>query len=84
MKNVLETLYWSTLSQQREAVPVDEQIQTIAENEGLLKNSLSKDEKKLLLRIVDSKNLIIEATAINSFIHGFKLGLQLGHELDEE
>lgn len=55
-------------------------IRETERNNILLKKHLSKQQKKLLLRIVDGKDLINEISSMNSFADGFKLGLRLGIE----
>jgi hypothetical protein len=42
-----------------------------------LKKKLSANDKKLLLRIVDGKDLLIETAAYENFEHGFCIGIQL-------
>ena len=48
--------------------------------ERLLKKGFSKKRKKLLLKIMDAKDLLREESNLNSFISGFKIGLQVGYE----
>lgn len=42
-----------------------------------LKKQLCANDKKLLLRIVDGKDLLIETAAYQNFQHGICMGIQL-------
>lgn len=44
---------------------------------------LGKSERKLVLRIIDAKDRIIEDTSIDSFISGFELAWRLLTELNQ-
>ena len=43
---------------------------------------LEKNERKLVLRIIDAQNLIAEERSIDSFLCGFKLAWELAYELN--
>lgn len=43
--------------------------------------TLSKDERRILLRIIDVKDQIAEIESVDSFIQGFLLASQLAAEL---
>ena len=45
---------------------------------------LAKPERKLVLRIIDAQNLIIEQTSLDSFTAGFELAWRLSIELQNE
>ncbi len=46
-----------------------------------LKKRLSARQRKLLLEIVDGKDLLIEAAAYENFEHGFCLGIRLAADV---
>ena len=48
------------------------------------REALAKPERKLVLRIIDAQNLIIEQTSLDSFIAGFELAWRLSIELQNE
>ena len=48
----------------------------------LLIETLSKDERKVLLKLIDAKDQITESQSIDSFICGFRLAWQLSAELN--
>jgi len=50
----------------------------------LLKNSLNKNQRKLLLRIIDEKDLLAEEQSICSFKEGVRLGLKIGYEANKD
>jgi len=60
-----------------------EEERRICSNEALLKRDLTKWQKKILLRIIDDKNLICEKTSLDSFEKGFCLGVKLTTEIYE-
>lgn len=43
---------------------------------------LEKPERKLVLRIIDAQNLMIEQRSVDSFICGFRLAWELANELN--
>lgn len=44
---------------------------------------LEKPERRLVLKIIDAKDRIVEDTSIDSFISGFELAWQLSMELNQ-
>lgn len=42
---------------------------------------LDKPERKLVLRIIDAQNLMIEQRSVDSFLCGFQLAWELAYEL---
>ena len=55
--------------------------QRLQSNISLLKRNLSKWQKKILLRIIDDKDLICAIVAQDSFEQGFRLGVKLTTEV---
>ena len=49
-------------------------------NRKLLRRRLSKNERKLLLRIIDANDSITEEKSFQCYLNGFKLGLKIGYE----
>lgn len=60
-----------------------EEEHRLRSNEALLKRDFSKWQKKVLLRIIDDKNLICEKISLDSFENGLRLGLKLATEAYE-
>ena len=58
--------------------------QEIEEYHQVLIERLEKPERKLVLRIIDAQNLIIEQTSLDSFTAGFELAWRLSIELQNE
>jgi len=54
----------------------------IENNERIIKVNMNKRERKILLRMIDAKDLISEERAKYSFIEGFKLGLKIGYAVN--
>ena len=50
-------------------------------NRAELKEQLSADGRKLLLRIIDEKDALVEQAALRNFEKGFRLGAEFGADL---
>ena len=63
---------------------LDEQENEVEECHKALIEALAKPERKLVLRIIDAQNLIIEQTSLDSFMAGFELAWRLSVELHND
>lgn len=63
---------------------LDEQENEVEECHKALIAALEKPERKLVLRIIDAQNLIIEQTSLDSFTAGFGLAWRLSIELQND
>ena len=63
---------------------LDEQENEVEECHKALIAALEKPERKLVLRIIDAQNLIIEQTSLDSFTAGFELAWRLSIELQND
>ena len=63
---------------------LDEQENEVEECHKALIEALAKPERKLVLRIIDAQNLIIEQTSLDSFTAGFELAWRLSIELQND
>ena len=54
---------------------------SIEENHKILIDRLSKEDRKIVLRIIDAEEMICNYQSKASFIQGFKLGVELAIEL---
>lgn len=63
---------------------LDKQENEVEECHKALIAALEKPERKLVLRIIDAQNLIIEQTSLDSFIAGFELAWRLSIELQND
>ena len=61
-----------------------EQENEVEECHKALIEALEKPERKLVLRIIDAQNLIIEQTSLDSFTAGFELAWRLSIELQND
>ena len=61
---------------------MEEAEQEIDDCHQQLINRLEKPERKLVLRIIDTQNLIAEDRSIGSFLCGFQLAWELSNELN--
>ena len=62
----------------------DEQENEVEECHKALIEALAKPERKLVLRIIDAQDSIIELTSLDSFIAGFELAWRLSIELQND
>ena len=62
-------------------LPIPETEQEIEDCHKQLIERLEKPERKLVLRIIDTQNHIIEERSLDSFLCGFKLAWGLTNEL---
>lgn len=62
----------------------DEQENEVEECHKALIAALEKPERKLVLRIIDAQDSIIELTSLDSFIAGFELAWRLSIELHND
>ena len=63
-------------------LPMEDAEQEIDDCHRQLIDRLEKPERKLVLRIIDTQNLIAEERSIDSFLCGFKLAWDLSNELN--
>ena len=78
MDDILKALYNSfyTAPEHREL------IEAVEANRSLLREKLSHEDRKLVLRIIDDMGLIIQEQSFDSFVCGFKLAWRLANELN--
>lgn len=77
MENLLRTLYWD-LYTPRENPETEQELNDCHKQ---LIDILGNPERKLVLRIIDGKDRLVDEIGLDSFIFGFKLATQLAHEL---
>ena len=63
-------------------LPMEEAEQEIETCHQQLIGRLEKPERRLVLRIMDAQNLMIEQRSVDSFICGFRLAWELANELN--
>ena len=77
MPKRLDDLYHSFFTPQE----LTELKSSIEENHKILIENLSKEDRKIVLRIIDAEEMICNYQSKASFIQGFKLGVELAIEL---
>ena len=60
----------------------DEQENEVKKCHKALIEVLAKPERKLVLRIIDAQNLMIEQRSVDGFICGFRLAWEMANELN--
>ena len=78
MNNILQSLYDRFYT----PLPTTEDRQEIEQYHRMLIERLDKPERKLVLRIIDAQNLMIEQRSVDSFICGFHLAWEMANELN--
>lgn len=78
MKNALQELYDHFYT----APKITPQERRVRANHQRLIQRLKKPERKLVLRIIDDKDLICEDVSLDSFICGFRLSWQIITQLN--
>ena len=63
-------------------LPMAESEQEVETCHRQLIERLDKPERKLVLRIIDAQNLMIEQRSVDSFICGFRLAWKMANELN--
>ena len=63
-------------------LPMVESEQEVETCHRQLIERLDKPERKLVLRIIDAQNLMIEQHSVDSFICGFRLAWEMVNELN--
>ena len=63
-------------------LPMVEFEQKVETCHRLLIERLDKRERKLVLQIIDTQNLMIEQRSVDSFICGFRLAWEMANELN--
>ena len=70
--------YLFDLLPQNNKLPLfSEETERIQNNLEVLKGTLNKNQKKLLLRVIDDMDLITEKTAQDFFTDGFRTGVKI-------
>ena len=77
MTELLKTLYWNLYTPYING-ETEQELDTCHKQ---LIDVLGKPERKLVLRIIDGKDRLVDEIGLDSFIFGFKLATQLAHEL---
>ena len=78
MNDILNQLYTRFYT----PLPMGESEQEIEDCHRQLIERLDKPERKLVLRIIDAQNLMIEQRSVDSFICGFRLAWEMENELN--
>ena len=63
-------------------LPMVESEQEVENCHRQLIERLDKPERKVVLRIIDAQNLMIEQRSVDSFICGFRLAWEMANELN--
>lgn len=77
MPNILDDLYHSFYT----SLELPELKSSVEENHKILTDRLSKEDRKIILRIIDALEMVCNYQSKDSFIEGFKLGFELKTEL---
>ena len=85
MRRMLEELYFGNISPNDQCFIRDSKygkaVHTMSENEDKLTELLEGKEKELLIDLINAQSLVDGTTAIENFIHGFRMGARIAIEI---
>ncbi len=84
MKNFIKELYYGNIDPQARGFKngsyLKKQITVLSENEALLTEKLTGDEKKAFLSFVNASDIILGESELDSFLVGFRLGVRFAYD----
>lgn len=84
MANFIEELYYANIEPQnmkkKESKSYSREMKILSENEDILLEKLSEEDKKLFLEYVDAWGIVDGESVVDSFIAGFKLGARFTYD----
>ena len=80
MESILEILFYIWENEKNYKESINKLEIEIENDRKRLKENLNKKQREILLRIIDTKNIIKEESDLENFTEGFKLGLKIGYE----
>ena len=85
MVNFIEELYYGNIEPQnkkgRESKNYSREMKVLSENEDILLEKLSLEDKKLFLEYVDAWGIVDGESVVDSFITGFRLGAKFTYDV---
>ena len=85
MKNIIKELYYGNIDPQARGFKngsyLKKQMTIISENEALLTDKLTGDEKKAFLAFANASNIVLGESELDSFLVGFRLGARFAYDL---
>lgn len=84
MKEFWEELFHKEIEEAAESDRISKLRKELEANMKYLKQSLNRNQMKLLLRIEDARNSITDESNLESFAAGFKTGLRIGYESNRD
>ena len=84
MKNIIKELYYGNIDPQARGFKngsyLKKQMTIISENEALLTDKLTGDEKKAFLAFANASNIVLGESELDSFLVGFRLGARFAYD----
>ena len=84
MKNIIKELYYGNIDPQARGFKngsyLKKQMTIISENEALLTDKLTGDEKKAFLAFANASNIVLDESELDSFLVGFRLGARFAYD----
>ena len=84
MVNFIEELYYGNIEPQnkrrRESRNYSREMKVLSENEDILLEKLSLEDKKLFLEYVDAWGIVDGESVVDSFVTGFRLGARFTYD----
>lgn len=84
MKNIIKELYYGNIDPQARGFQkgsyLQKQMNILAENEALLTDKLTGDEKKAFLSFANASNIVLGESELDSFLVGFRFGARFAYD----
>lgn len=84
MANFIEELYYGNIEPQNRSMKGNKsyvrKMKVLTENEDILLETLSEENRKLFLAYVDAWGIVNGESVLDSFITGFKLGARFTYD----
>ena len=80
MKSIFEILFSNLETEKKYSESINRLEIETERNRKRLSQTLNRKQRKMLLSIVDTKNVIKTESDLENFTEGFKLGLKIGYE----
>ena len=84
MVNFIEELYYGNIEpknkKRRESRNYSREMEVLSENEDMLLEKLSLEDKKLFLEYVDAWGIVDGESVTASFVTGFRLGAKFAYD----
>ena len=83
MGKAIERLYWDTRDERPKSTKYTKAAGQADEILRRLQKTLNEEQEQLMIKLMDIDSAMREEDMVDSFAHGFKLGIKLAGEIEE-